>query len=87
MLLSSQTANCISRAGRILTRLEAMVPLTVRDTVACPLRALPARLVFWLERKESQRPVEDLEILVIVGGSLDSWPLSIRIPIQTGKIA
>jgi serine/threonine protein kinase len=42
----SQTANCISRAGRILTRLKAMVPLTVRDTVACPLRALPARLAF-----------------------------------------
>ena len=41
----------ISRAGRILTRLKAMVPLTVRDTVACPLRALPARS-FFLTRTE-----------------------------------
>jgi hypothetical protein len=44
----------ISRAGRILTRLEATVPSTVRVTVACPLRALPARCLLRMERRHSE---------------------------------
>jgi hypothetical protein len=47
LVVDNLDSDSISRAGRILTRLKAMVPLTVRDTVACPLRASPARCYYF----------------------------------------
>ena len=75
----------ISRAGRILTRLKAMVPLTVRDAVACPLRALPARSFLLEEKRRSQGLAQDPDRRAILRISSDNWSLSIRMRMQISK--
>ena len=85
VLLYSQTANCISRAGRILTRLKAMVPLTVRVPLLALSGHCPRGAFLLEERRRSQGLVQDPDRPTILRISSDNWSLSIRMRMQISK--